>query len=338
MRCRWLHSDIADGRIRKRGGMEHNHHIGNVSQISGQPTDASYAHQRRLVATLAMTASVFVAEVIGALITGSLALFVDAGHMLTDMSVLAASTLTAVLMRRRPNKMRTWGWARLEVITAAAGAVMLLIVGVYALIEAAMRLFASSSDEIHDVKLLLFFGILGLAANIISMIILSSHSDDNMNMKAAFLEVLNDALGSIAVVVSAIVMSCTGWSGFDAVAGGCIAILMIPRALKLLRNAMKVLLEETPTGLDLDQVREHMEHVPHVIAVHDVHASTVASGMPILMAHVVVERGMTMEQAADVLQQLQTCLREHFPVTIAHTTFQLEPEGYDSASAPQLHE
>ena len=114
--------------------------------------------------------------------------------------------------------------------------------------------------------------------------------------------------------------------------------MMIPRAIKLLSNAVKVLLEETPEGLDLDKVREHLENVPHVVAVHDLHASTVSTGMPILMAHVVVERGLTMEQAAGILTQLQDCLREHFPVSVPHTTFQLEPEGYSSPSSNELHE
>lgn len=288
--------------------------------------------------TLALTATVFMAEVVGAIITGSLALLVDAGHMLTDMSVLIASTITAILMRRKPSSHRTWGWARLEVLTAACGAMVLLVVGIYALVEAGMRLFGGSNEGIQDIGLLLFFGILGLAANVGSIAILASQRADNMNMKAAFLEVMNDALGSVAVVISAVVMMSTGWDGFDAVAGGLIALLMIPRAIMLLRNAVKVLLEETPDGLDLDAVREHMEHVPHVIAVHDLHASTVSTGMPILMAHVVVERGLTMDQAADILAQLQDCLREHFPVSVPHTTFQLEPEGYSTPSATQLHQ
>ena len=126
------------------------------------------AHQRRLIATLTVTGSVFLIEVVSAVLTGSLALLVDAGHMLTDMSVLAASTITAILMRRKPSNTRTWGWARLEVLTAAAGAVVLLVVGIYALMEAGMRLFGGSKAEIDDIGLLLFVGILGLAANIIS--------------------------------------------------------------------------------------------------------------------------------------------------------------------------
>ena len=105
---------------------------------------------------------------------------------------------------------------------------------------------------------------------------------------------------------------------------------MIPRAVRLLVSAGRVLLEETPEGLDLDEVRRHLEGVPHVVAVHDLHASTVATGMPILTAHVVVDRDVTMRQAGDVLARMQDCLREHFPVSIGHTTFQLEPEGYDS--------
>ncbi|WP_137656252.1 cation diffusion facilitator family transporter [Bifidobacterium moukalabense] len=312
--------------------MAHDH-----AHAHGTTANGGGEHRKRLMMSLGLTATVFLAEVVSAVITGSLALLVDAGHMLTDMSVLVASTITAVLMQRKPDSKRTWGWARLEVLTAAVGALILLLVGIYALVEAGMRLFGGAADEISDVRLLLFMGVLGLAANVGSIFILASQSEDNMNMKAAFLEVMNDALGSVAVIVSAIVLICTGWVGFDAVAGGIIALLMIPRAIKLLGNAVRVLLEETPKGLDLDEVRMHLEQVPHVVAVHDLHASTVSTGMPILMAHVVVERGLTMEDAARILSQLQDCLREHFPVSIPHTTFQLEPEGYSSASLPQMH-
>lgn len=313
--------------------MAHNH----ASEVGAGGID-NKAHQRRLTMTLALTGTVFLAEVVGAVLTGSLALLVDAGHMLTDMSVLVASTVTAILMQRKPSVNRTWGWARLEVLTAAGGALVLLVVGVYALVEAGMRLFGDAPSEINDLGMLLFFGILGLAANLGSILILAGQRGDNMNMKAAFLEVMNDALGSVAVVLSAVVMMSTGWDGFDAVAGALIALLMIPRAIMLLRNAVRVLLEETPEGLDLEAVREHMEGVAHVVAVHDLHASTVSTGMPTLTAHVVVERGLTMEQAAVVLARMQECLRGHFPVSVPHTTFQLEPEGYTTDSADQLHD
>ncbi|WP_314686807.1 cation diffusion facilitator family transporter [uncultured Bifidobacterium sp.] len=299
--------------------------------------DPNREHQRRLSLTLALTGTVFIVELVGAAITGSLALLVDAGHMLTDLSVLSASVVTALLMRRKPNGTRTWGWARLEVLTAAGGALALLFVGLYAIVEAGMRLFGTADEEIHDIRLLLAFGVLGLLANAGSMAILSSRRADNMNMRAAFLEVINDALGSVAVVVSAIVMMITGWNGFDAVAGGLIALLMIPRAVLLLRNAVRVLLEETPDGLDLSAVREHMERVPHVVAVHDLHASTVSTGMPVLMAHVEVDDGLDMEQTSRILESLQECLRRHFPVSVEHTTFQLEPVGYRRRHSERLH-
>lgn len=299
--------------------------------------DLGHQHQHRLAATLLLTGIVFAAEVMGALTTRSLALLVDAAHMLTDVLVLSASTITAVLMRRKPDNTRTWGWARLEVITAATGALILFVVGIYALVEAGLRLFGTGGGTVHSVGLLLFFGILGLVANMASMVILRVYSRDNMNMRAAFLEVLNDALGSLSVVISAVVMLITGWSKFDALAGAVIAVLMVPRALKLLHTAVNVLLEETPEGLDLDEVRRHLQSVDHVVEVHDVHASTVSTGMPILTAHVVVERGLNMDQAAIILDQMQTCLREHFAVSIPHTTFQLEPEGHVFDKAGQLH-
>lgn len=308
------------------------------------PTDYNDAaetgrsHQRQLMMTLALTGTVLIAEIIGAIVTSSLVLLVDAGHMLTDVLVLIASSVTAALMRRKPNARRTWGWARLEVLTAAVGAFALLGVGLYALLEAGVRLFGASQAQVHDTGLLLGFGLLGLAANAGSILILAAQSHDNMNMRAAFLEVMNDALGSVVVVISAIVMMTVGWQWFDAVAGAIVAVLMIPRAAKLLHKAAVVLLEETPRGLDLELVREHMQRVQHVVAVHDVHASTVATGMPILTAHVVVERGLSMEQAAAVLDQLRHCLIEHFEVSIPHTTFQLEPEGYASQEETALHE
>lgn len=295
-------------------------------------------HARKLVGTLAMTGTVFVAEVVGAFITGSLALLVDVGHMLTDLSVLIASTVTALLMRRKPNDEHTWGWARLEIITAAGGAAALMLVGLYALVEAIGRLMYGDSDSaVQNPTLLLIFGIIGLAANVGSLLILIGDRSANMNMRAAFLEVANDALGSVAVVISAILVMTTGWCNFDSIAGLIIALLMIPRAFKLLHSSIKVLLEETPAGLDLAAVREHLSQVAHVVDVHDLHANTVATGLPTLSAHVVVDA----ESIADyeqVLKSLQTCVRDHFPVSVEHSTFQIEPEGYTNIRDGVFHE
>jgi cobalt-zinc-cadmium efflux system protein len=308
-----------------------------VERVAVRKVENSTGHQKRLMLSLCMTLTIFVAEVIGALMTGSLALLVDCGHMLTDVAVLSASMVTAILMRRKPSKERTWGWLRLEPITAGLGALVLLGVGVYAIVEAVMRLTGAIPDDVSDFGPLLGFGILGLACNIVSAFILAEQHNDNMNMKAAFLEVVNDALGSVAVVLSAVIMLTTGWKGFDAVAGGLIALMIIPRACVLIRNAVRVLLEETPDGLDLDQVREHILGVGHVVGVHDVHASTVSTGMPILTAHVVVEQGLSMDQAAQILMQLHECLVRHFDVSVPHTTFQLEPQGFEIERSELTH-
>lgn len=289
-----------------------------------------------MLTTLALTGSVFVAEVVGALVTRSLALLVDAGHMMTDMAVLIASTVTAVLMERRPTNRRTWGWSRLEVITAAGGALVLLAVGIYAIVEAVLRLLSPGRDQVQQRGLLLFFGILGLAANVGSILVLASGHRDNLNMRAAFLEVVNDALGSVAVLVSAVVMMVTGWAGFDAVAGGVIALLMIPRAIKLLASSVSVLLEETPADLDMAKVRKHLEGVPGVLEVHDLHANSVSTGLPQLTAHVIVRQGTSPVENERILTSMQRCLRDHFPVSVEHTTFQIEQQGHRDSSGEHL--
>ena len=307
-----------------------------MSAHEGGVQGGGSAHRRQLLTTLALTGSVFVAEVVGALVTRSLALLVDAGHMMTDMAVLIASTVTAVLMDRRPTNRRTWGWSRLEVITAAGGALVLLAVGIYAIVEAVLRLWSPGRDQVHQQGLLLFFGLLGLAANVGSILVLASGHKDNLNMRAAFLEVVNDALGSVAVLVSAVVMMITGWAGFDAVAGALIALLMIPRAIKLLANSVSVLLEETPADLDMSKVRKHLEGVPGVLEVHDLHANSVSTGLPQLTAHVVVRQGTTAVESERILTSMQRCLRDHFPVSVEHTTFQIEPQGHRNSSGEHL--
>ncbi|MDT7513106.1 cation diffusion facilitator family transporter [Bifidobacterium sp. H1HS10N] len=307
-----------------------------MSAHEGGVQGGGSAHRRQLLTTLALTGSVFVAEVVGALVTRSLALLVDAGHMMTDMAVLIASTVTAVLMDRRPTNRRTWGWSRLEVITAAGGALVLLAVGIYAIVEAVLRLWSPGRDQVHQQGLLLFFGLLGLAANVGSILVLASGHKDNLNMRAAFLEVVNDALGSVAVLVSAVVMMITGWAGFDAVAGGLIALLMIPRAIKLLASSVSVLLEETPADLDMAKVRKHLEGVPGVLEVHDLHANSVSTGLPQLTAHVVVCQGTTAVESERILTSMQRCLRDHFPVSVEHTTFQIEPQGHRDSSGEHL--
>ena len=155
-------------------------------------------------------------------------------------------------------------------------------------------------------------------------------------MRAAFLEVLNDALGSVAVIVAAVVIALTGWQQADTVAALLIGALIIPRTIRLLRDAIDVLLESVPHGIDLDDVRAHLLDESHVVDVHDLHITQIATGLPVLTAHVVVEPGCFHDgHAPAITEALQRCVAEHFPVAIDHATFQLEPAG--SAPTHDLH-
>jgi cobalt-zinc-cadmium efflux system protein len=199
-------------------------------------------------------------------------------------------------------------------------------VGIYALVEGVQRLFAPPEVNADG---LLIFGIIGLLGNIASMLVLSAGRNANLNLRAAFLEVVNDALGSVAVIASAVVIATTGWTQADALAAMLIALLIVPRTIKILREAGSILLETAPKGLDLEDVRQHILEVPHVLAVHDLHASRISSNIPVLSAHVVIEDSCFVDgHAPQVLDQLQQCVAEHFVVSVEHSTFQLEPAGH----------
>ena len=289
---------------------------------SGSHFHSHGSNRTRLAIAFGITAVILIAEVIGAIITGSLALLVDAGHMLTDAGGLLMALFAATLATRPPNMRRTWGFGRAEVLAATAQAAVLLAVGIFVVVEGIGRLI--NPPEMGS-DLLLVFGIVGLAGNIAAIAVLSSSRNNNFNMRGAFLEVVNDALGSVAVIVAAIVIATTGWMRADAIAAMIIGVLILPRSFILLRETVDVLLESTPRGLDLESVREHLLEVPHVVAVHDLHATQIATGLPVLTAHVVVDDGCFFDgHASAILDSLQECVATHFSVQIEHSTFQLE--------------
>lgn len=281
-------------------------------------------NRKRLLIAFSVTFTILIAEVIGAIWTGSLALLVDAGHMLTDTAGLLMALIATHLTLRPPTSKRTWGLRRAEVLAAAFQATILFGVGIFAIIEGIRRL--QEPQEIESTGLLIF-GIVGLAGNLISLAALSGGKDSNLNMRAAFLEVINDALGSVAVIVSAIIIATTGWAYADSIAGMLIALLIIPRALIILKESGSILLESTPAGLDLDEVREHILALPHVLEVHDLHASLISSNFPTLTAHIVLDDSCFNDShAPQILDALQECVRDDFG--IEHTTFQLEPASH----------
>jgi len=284
--------------------------------------DGPRTGRRRLAIALSITAVILVAEVVGAAITGSLALLVDAAHMLTDAAGLTIALIAVTVSTRPASTRRTWGLARAEVLGATAQAAILLAVGVFVLIEAVQRLFDPPTIASGP---LLVFGVIGLVGNVASIAVLASARAATLNLRAAFLEVVNDALGSIAVIAAAIVIALTGWQSADAVAAILIGALILPRAVLLLRDTGNVLLESTPKGVDLDSIRLHIMELPHVQAVHDLHVTQIATGLPVLTAHVVVDDSCFFDgHAPKMLDELQQCVAQHFAMPIDHSTFQLE--------------
>lgn len=295
------------------------HHQHGPGHLHGHAGTARW----RLGVAFGITAAILVAEVVGATLTGSLALLADAGHMLTDVVGLGIALVASGLMARPATLRRTWGFLRAEVLAAAMQASILLLVGLFALVEGTRRLITPADIEPHG---LLLFGLLGLVGNVVALGVLAGGRNANLNLRAAFLEVVNDALGSVAVIVGALVIQWTGWVQADAVAGILIAVLIVPRALAILRRAGSVLLETTPDGLDVAEVRRHILALPHVLQVHDLHASEIATGVPILTAHVVLDDSCFHDgHTAELLGRLRECVAAHFPVSIEHATFQLEP-------------
>ncbi len=293
------------------------------------------SNQRRLIWALGVTGIILLAEIIGLFVTGSLALLADAGHMLTDTIGLVLALVATILVKKKATSRFTWGFKRVEILVATAQATILFGVGIVAIIEGIGRLFHPAAIASSGV---IVIGVVGLLGNVIAILILAGGRDNNLNMQAAFLEVLNDALGSIAVIISGVVIAFTGWLRADALAGIFVACLIMPRALKILNESIQILLESTPKDLDLEQVKTHLLGIPHVIDVYDLHAFTIAKDAPILSAHIVLnDECFADKHCLEILTELHTCVAEHHNVSIEHATFQLESESLAKSHAQNFH-
>jgi len=289
---------------------------------------AAAEHKGRLTVVLGITVTILAAEVAGALISGSLTLLADAGHMLTDAGGIGLSLLAITFGQRSPSQARTFGYLRLEILAAAFNALLLFAVGVFVIVEAVRRLIHPPAVASG---VMLAFGIVALCGNACSLLLLRRGQGESLNIRGAFLEVLSDFLGAAAVIVAAVVIAVTGFERADPIASLLIAAMIIPRTWQLLRQATDVLLEATPKDVDLEEVRRHMLETHGVIDVHDLHAWTITSGVNVLSAHVVVSGDRL---GGPVLDQLGGCLADHFD--IEHSTFQIEPPGHRDHE-PILH-
>ncbi|MFD5116441.1 cation diffusion facilitator family transporter [Streptomyces sp. NPDC058220] len=311
-------------------GAGHNHGHTHGGPPAGT---ATAAYRGRLRIALSITLSVMVVEIIGGLASDSLALFADAAHMATDAVGLGMALLAIHFAARPADENRTFGYARAEILAALANCVLLLGVGGFLLYEAIERFIVPPETK---GGLTIVFALIGMFANLISLSLLVRGQKESLNVRGAYLEVLADTLGSLAVLISAAVILTTGWQTADPIAGLLIGLMIVPRTVKLLRETLNVLLEAAPKDVDMSEVRAHMLALPGVADVHDLHVWTITSGMPVLSAHVVVNQdALDAVGHEKMLHDLQGCLGHHFDVE--HCTFQLEPGGHAEHEARLCH-
>ncbi|WP_159945240.1 cation diffusion facilitator family transporter [Nocardiopsis sp. FR6] len=288
----------------------------------GHGVTAGAANSGRLAAVLAMMLAVAVVQVLGAALSGSLALLADAGHTVTD-SFGVALALAAVWIAARPATDRsTFGYQRAEILAAAVNALVLFVLCAFIVVEAVERL--QRPADVSGAGMVVVAAV-GLVVNVGALFVLRSGARESLNVKGAYLEVVGDALASVGVIAGGAVVWFTGWTRVDTLVSLGIAAIIVPRAWALLREAVHILLEAAPKDMDLAEVRDHLLGHPAVLDVHDLHAWTITSGVPVMSAHVVVAEEH-LGDSGRMLDELHACLTGHFDVE--HSTLQLEPPGH----------
>ncbi len=284
------------------------------------------ANERALWLALAPTATYMVAEIVGGILTGSLALISDAAHMATDVFGIAIAIAAIRIGRRPADVKRTFGYERFEILAAGINAILLFVVGIYILVEAYRRL--SQPTEVQSTAMLII-ALIGLAVNVFSIRVLASGKDESLNVKGAYLEVWSDLLGSAGVILAAAVIWLTGWTIVDSIVAVAIGFWVLPRTWILFRDTVNILLEGVPAGIDLDDVCKAMQSCRGVSNVHDLHVWAVTGGRVCLTAHVVAP-----DRAGDqelLVTELNALLRDRFK--IGHVTIQHERAPCADAAA-----
>ncbi|MBX3620679.1 MAG: cation transporter [Rhizobacter sp.] len=292
---------------------------------------AGAADGRALAITLALVVLVLVAELVGAWLSGSLALLSDAAHMFTDAAALAISLLALRLAGRPADRRLSFGYARVEILAAMVNALMLLAAAAYIVYEAWRRL--QQPPQIESTTMLVV-AVAGLVVNLVGMRLLQAGQSRNLNVKGAYLEVWSDMLGSVGVIVGALVIRFTGWTWVDTAVAVGIGLWVLPRTWKLLRESGGVLLEAVPAHLDLDEVMQALRTQPGVRDVHDLHIWAIASGRASLSVHVVLAPQAAADDA--LLGRLRGMLADRFG--LAHSTVQMEHRPCEQAGARHVFE
>jgi cobalt-zinc-cadmium efflux system protein len=280
--------------------------------------------RRYLLTALALLAAFMLAEVITAILSGSLALLSDAGHMLSDVGAIGGALWAMALAARPPSGKWTYGWKRAEILSAAANGITLLVVAGIVTVEAIGRLIHPPAVDGGPV---IAVAAAGIVVNVAAAWVLARANRSSLNVEGAFRHVLTDLYGFIGTVIAGIIIVTTGFTRADAIASLLVVALMGKAAWELLRDSGRVLLEAAPEDMDLEEVRAHLSGVAHVLGVHDLHAWTVTSGLPALSAHIVIADPCFHDgHAPRLLDELQACLAGHFDVE--HSTFQLEAAAH----------
>jgi cobalt-zinc-cadmium efflux system protein len=296
---------------------------------AGHDHGASRANERSLWIALGLTGTFMLAEVVGGLLTQSLALISDAAHMFTDAAALAIAIGAIRVGKRAADAKRTFGYYRFEILAAAFNAAILFLVAAYILYEAYQRL--RHPPEIHALGMLVIAGI-GLAVNLVGMRVLRGGAETSLNMKGAYLEVWSDMLGSLGVILAAIVIHFTGWSWVDALVAAAIGLWVLPRTWQLLKESIHILLEGVPFGVELDKIEQGLLAVPGVREIHDLHVWALSSGKNSLTVHLVLQDG---SEEQSVLRHATAMLGERF--SIHHCTVQIEKAACDLKGAHDAH-
>ena len=294
---------------------DHGHNHGAAAMRAGA------RHMRPLLISFGLIVAFLVVQVFTGIVTGSLALLSDAGHMAPDALGLGmALAAIQAASKARVHPRRTFGLYRLEILAALVNAVLLFGVAGYVLFEAVRRL--SDAPDVASTPVLIV-GILGLIVNVIAFLLLRAGSKESLNLQGAYLEVLADMLGSVGVIVAAIVWGITGWSWVDPVIGAAIGVFILPRAWKLGREALRVLVQAAPARIDLAAMQVQLAGIGGVVDVHDLHVWTLTSDMEVATAHLMVAAGT---DSHAVLDQARALLAAQHGIT--HATLQVEPDDH----------
>ncbi len=302
--------------------------MGHDHSHGGHDHDHGSADKRALAIVLALTGGLMVAEVIGGLLTGSLALLADAGHMLSDAASLGVALSAAWLAGRPATPSRSFGFRRAEILAALFNGVTLVAISIWIFVEAYRRL--SEPPEVLG-GLMLVIAVLGLGVNVAGAVILSRSQGESLNVEGALRHVIADVLGSIGAIVAAAVIILTGWRYADPLVSVVIGLLILASSWKLLRDSVIILLEATPRGIDANEVGRKMVGVEGIREVHDLHIWTITSGFPALAAHVLVGRD---ENCHEKRRELEDVLEHEYG--IEHTTLQVDHVGDHHATLHDL--